>query len=178
MKNRIASARIAGARIVGASLVILLVGPMLSIASAEETTAYREILGQYEAIRVTLLSDAMTDVAKHATAIANRVDELAQNFDAKDAGVPAEKSAECKALLREISSTASRLAEADGIEEAREALFELSKPMGRYRKLAGVEGSMVVFCSMAKKAWIQPHGEIGNPYMGQKMPSCGEVIAD
>ena len=168
MKNRIAST----------SLMVLLVGPMLSVASAVETSAYREILGQYEAIRIALLNDSMTDVARHATAIANRADELAAKFDAKDAGVPVEKSAECKALLPEVSSTASRLAEADGIEEAREALFALSKPMGRYRKLAGVEGSVVVSCSMAKKAWIQPPGEIGNPYMGQEMASCGEVIAD
>ena len=131
--------------------MVLLVGPMLSTASAEETSAYREILGHYEAIRITLLSDAMNDVAEHATAIANRVDELAERFDAKDAGVPAEKGAECKELLPEVSSTASLLAEADDIEEAREALFALSKPMGRYRKLADVEGSMVVFCSMAKK---------------------------
>lgn len=168
MKNRIA----------GTSLMVLLFGPMLLGASAEETSAYREILGQYEAIRITLLNDAMTDVEKHATAIAKRVEELAEEFDAKDAGVPVEKAEECKALLPEVSSAASRLAEAASLEEAREALFALSKPLGRYRKLADVEGSMVVFCAMAKKAWIQPHGEIGNPYMGQSMPSCGEVIAD
>jgi hypothetical protein len=165
-------------RIAATTLMALLAGAMLCTASVEEKSAYREIAQRYEAIRIALLSDAMTDVAEHATAIASRVEGLAAEFDAEDAGVPVEESAECKALLPEVSSTASRLAEAGSLAEAREALFALSKPLGRYRKLAGVEGSTVVYCAMAKKAWIQPPGEIGNPYMGQSMPTCGEVIAD
>ncbi len=44
--------------------------------------------------------------------------------------------------------------------------------------MAGIEGTTVVFCPMAKKAWIQPEGEIGNPYLGQEMPTCGEVVPD
>jgi hypothetical protein len=164
-------------KFVVAGLMLLLAGGMLWATTAEEPNAFREILGHYEAIRLSLLNDATTDVAEHAKAIESRMDTLAKDFDAGDAGVPAEKSAECEALLPEISSAAARLAAAEDLDEAREALFELSKPMGRYRKLAGTEGSMVVFCPMAKKAWIQPHGEIGNPYLGQEMPTCGEVIA-
>jgi hypothetical protein len=164
-------------KIVSTSLMLLLVGGMHPATAEEATNAFREISAHYEAIRLSLLSDATTDVAKHAKAIESQVDELMKEFGAQDAGVPAEKSAECEALLPEVSSAAVRLAEAKDLDQAREALFELSKPMGRYRKLAGTEGSMVVFCPMAKKAWIQPHGEIGNPYLGQEMPTCGEVIA-
>ena len=159
------------------SLMLLLLGGMLSAATAEEN-AFRETLQHYEQIRLSLLSDGLTDVAEHAKAIQNRMDALVKDFDAEDAGVSAEKSAECKALLPEVSSAAAQLADAKGIDAVRNALFELSKPMGRYRKLAGIEGSMVVFCPMAKKAWIQPEGEIGNPYMGAEMPTCGRVIAD
>lgn len=165
-------------KIVSTSLMLLLVGGMLAAGASETTNAFREVSEHYEAVRLSLVKDTMADVAEHAKAIEHRMHELAKAFDAHDAGVPADKSAECEALLPEISSAAAHLAGTEDLEQAREALFELSKPMGRYRKLAGIEGTMVVFCSMAKKAWIQPHGEIGNPYLGQEMPSCGEMIAD
>jgi hypothetical protein len=160
------------------SLGLLLAAGIPAVSSAEESNAFRDISAHYEAIRLALVDDSLADVADHARAIEHRVHELAKDFDAKSAGVPAEKSAECKGLLPEVASAAAALAEKESLDGAREALFELSKPMGRYRKLAGIEGTTVVFCSMAKKAWIQPHGEIGNPYMGEAMPTCGEVIAD
>ena len=151
---------------------------LITRAHAEETTAYQEILSHYDAIRLSMLNDEMRDVVKHARAIEDRVAALRAMFDAHDAGVPPEKAAECQALLPELGEAAERLAEVEDLSKAREALFDLSKPLGRYRKLAGTEGSMVAYCPMAEKAWIQPHGEIGNPYMGQEMPTCGNRIAD
>lgn len=165
-------------KIAATSFVLLLVGATFAAGSANGMDAFKEISEHYEAMRLSLVKDSLTEVADHAEAIEHRMRELAKDFDAEAAGVPEEKSAACEALLPEVASAAAALAEKESLEEAREALFELSKPMGRYRKLAGIEGSMVVFCSMAKKAWIQPHGEIGNPYMGQAMPTCGEVVAD
>jgi hypothetical protein len=158
--------------------MLLLIGGMIAVAAADETNAFWEISEHYEAIRLALVKDTMTDVAEHAEAIEHRMHQLAEEFDALAAGVPAEKSGEGEALVPEISSAAARLAGSEDLNQAREALFELSKPLGRYRKLAGIEGSMVVYCSMAKKAWIQPPGEIGNPYLGQDMSTCGEMIAD
>lgn len=160
------------------SLMLLLVGGMVATGSAEETNAFQEILAHYEAMRLSLVNDSRTDVAEHAGAIVDRIHELAGDFDAEAAGVPEEKSAECETLLPEVASASAALAETQSLDAARDALFELSKPLGRYRKLAGIEGTMVVVCPMAKKAWIQPHGEIGNPYLGQEMPTCGERIAD
>jgi hypothetical protein len=37
--------------------------------------------------------------------------------------------------------------------------------------------TVVVYCAMAEKVWIQPKGEIGNPYYGQSMARCGEVVS-
>ncbi len=147
-------------------------------ATADEGNEFRELSGHYEAIRLALLNDAIEDVAEHASAIEKGAQALANEFDAQAAGVPKPKAEDCRSLLPEISTAAARLASARDLDQAREAFFELSKPMGRYRKLAGVAGSVVVYCSMAKRAWIQPDGEIGNPYMGQGMASCGQVIAD
>jgi hypothetical protein len=165
-------------KILSASFVLLFAIASISGARAEETHAFQEISDHYEAIRVALLNDVMTDVAEHANAIESIGDKLLEAFDAASAGVAAEHGSACRELLPELSSAAARLAEVEDIDGAREALFELSKPLGRYRKLAGIEGSMVVYCPMVKKAWIQPEGEVGNPYMGQGMPTCGQVIAD
>jgi hypothetical protein len=158
--------------------VVLMSFATVSLAGAEESTMYEDISQGYEEIRVALLNDTLDGVAENATAIRQRSDALAAEFDAAQAGVATDKAEEARALLPEISGAADRLASVGDLGEARAEYYELSKPMGRYRKLADIEGSMVVYCSMAKKAWIQPEGEIGNPYMGQSMPRCGEVIAD
>ena len=38
------------------------------------------------------------------------------------------------------------------------------------------KSTVVAWCSMSKKSWLQPAGEIGNPYYGKEMPRCGEVV--
>ncbi len=165
-------------RIVLTSLAFLIAGTLPATEKSEESTAFRDMSVHYEAIRLALLSDSLTGVEDHAEAIRERADGLIDSFDAAEAGVDAEDSGACEALLPELSSAAAELAGAHSLEATRVAFFELSKPLGRYRKLAGIEGTVVAFCPMAKKAWIQPAGEIGNPYLGQEMPSCGEVIPD
>ena len=165
------------------ALLLVLAGGLTGIAVAEdantsEISTFHALLQEYEAVRLSLLDDSLTHVAHRAEAMTGQVTELTQSFDAESAGVAVDKSAECEALLPEILAATTRLAQATNLDEAREAFFALSKPMGRYRKLAGIEGSMVAYCPMVKKAWIQPHGEIGNPYAGQMMPTCGEMIAD
>lgn len=33
----------------------------------------------------------------------------------------------------------------------------------------------VAYCPMAEARWLQTSQELSNPYMGQKMPNCGEI---
>ncbi len=159
-------------------LTLLFGSSWFGSATTAELTTFQDLSTHYEAIRIALLNDTMEDVAQHAEAIAQRAQQLAEDFDNKKAGVPEDKSAECEELLPELAASAKQLNSAEDLAQAREAFFELSKPMGRFRKMAGIEGTTVVFCPMAKKAWIQPEGEIGNPYLGQEMPTCGEVVPD
>ena len=49
--------------------------------------------------------------------------------------------------------------------------------MVRYRAEVEGERPAVGYCPMAAKSWLQLDGEeIGNPYYGQSMASCGEVV--
>lgn len=35
-----------------------------------------------------------------------------------------------------------------------------------------------MYCPMVKRSWLQPEGDVGNPYFGRKMPGCGNVVGN
>lgn len=98
---------------------------------------------------------------------------------AETATDPAAEDADgLKALLPDVVEAAGKLAGAGDIAAAREAFFLLSKRLARYREMVGGERPAVAYCPMVKKSWLQPLGEIGNPYHGQSMPRCGEIVSE
>lgn len=135
--------------------LVLLASPVLSAPAP----AFDAVLGHYEAVRQALLADSLAGIPPHAAAIA----KLGKN-------APAD-------LVPLISTAASNLAAAKDLNGARGAFAELSKPLVRWREAAGRKGTIVAYCSMTKKSWLQPKGEIGNPYYGKSMPRCGEVVS-
>lgn len=164
-------------------LLGLLVAGLLFIPgmiSAENTdlSGYKEMSSHYEAIRLALLGDSLEGVNEHATVIFEQATELTEGFSPAKAGVPESQAGDVEVALQEIHSAASSLVAAGDLGSAREDFFALTKSMASYRKSSGTDGTVVAYCSMAQKAWIQPEGEIGNPYMGQKMPRCGEVVGE
>ena len=133
---------------------------LTGIAGADTATTFSELMKPYEGIRQALVHDTIDGVAEKAAAIRKKADETAD-----DEAMP------------KISDFARQLGEASDLEGAREAFYELSKVMVRYRSKVGGEGLPVVaYCSMLKKSWLQPEGEIGNPYYGQSMAGCGEIV--
>jgi hypothetical protein len=147
------------------------------LALAVEPAGYAAIAGHYESIRQALLSDSTEGVAPHAASIGQAATALIQDFDAASALVPAERSGECLDLLPAIEKAAASLASSKTLGGARDAFGELSKFMVRYRKMLAKPETVVVYCSMAEKVWLQPDGEIGNPYYGQSMARCGEIVS-
>ena len=124
------------------------------------------------------MADSIDGVMNHATALKEKASSLHQNLTAEPAGVSAHDLEDCGTALGDIETAAMKLAEASDLEAAREEFFVLTKPMAKYRKMTGGETTIVAYCPMVQKAWIQPDREIGNPYMGQKMPTCGEVVGE
>ena len=158
-----------------ASLVI----PITATAQAKtETpgTAFAGIMQHYEAVRLALLSDSLEGVSDHGHKIRGLVEHLSKHWNRERAGVSAENADEAQALLPVLSAAATRLAKAEDFDAARTALYSLSTPLVRYRKMVAGELPVVAYCPMVKRSWLQPQGEIGNPYYGQSMPSCGEVV--
>ena len=159
----------------GLLLAGLVMGPVS--AMAEENSAFTTISENYEAIRIALLHDHKKGVAEHARAIEATARQLNGSFSSTQAGVINDKSADCQALLPEIAAAAAMVASAADLTATREAFSDLTKPMVRYREMVPEEKPVVVYCPMAKKAWLQPDGEIGNPYYGQSMARCGKIVA-
>jgi hypothetical protein len=137
-------------------LLTLVVAPAFA---APAPGGFDGILGHYEAVRTALLADRTAGVPDHAKAIAG----LSKS-------APAD-------LGPQIAAAAFKLAAAKDLNAARDAFYELSKPLVRWREAAGSKRHVVAFCPMKKRSWLQPKGEIGNPYYGKSMPRCGEVVS-
>lgn len=162
-------------RIIITALAALIALPL--IATEAPATTFEALIGHYEPIRHALLNDTTEGVAAHASAIARIANEAEKKFSPHAAGVKDADGNECIDLLGAVAKNAAALAKATDLAAARAAFSGLSEPMIRYREMAGGDRPVVVYCSMKKKTWLQPKGEIGNPYGGQKMARCGQVIA-
>lgn len=144
----------------GTTLMILAL--LLTAGPAFSTPApagFDAVLGHYEMTRKALVSDTVAGILDHAAAI----QKLAKS-------APAD-------LAPQIAEAAKKLSAAKDLNTARDAFYELSKPMVRWREAAGSKANVVAYCSMTKRSWLQPKGEIGNPYYGKSMATCGEVVS-
>lgn len=145
---------------IGTTLMILALlltaGPAFS---APAPSGFDAVLGHYEMTRKALVSDTVAGIPGHAAEIA----KLAKS-------APAD-------LAPQIAEAAKKLSAAKDLKTARDAFYELSKPMVRWREAAGSKAHVVAYCSMTKRSWLQPKGEIGNPYYGKSMATCGEVVS-
>lgn len=163
-------------------LIVLLVSLMLAasaaVAHAEGETAFEQIVHRYEAARLALINDTDEGVAEQGREMVAILDDLAADFSAQKAGIDAAQSEELRSLLPLLRTAAASLADATDLAASRDAFYELSKPLVRWRQVAIVEVPAVAYCPMAKRSWLQPEGDLGNPYYGQSMLTCGDVVSD
>jgi Cu(I)/Ag(I) efflux system membrane fusion protein len=148
-------------------------------SGTQDRTAFEAVLAPYEAIHAALARDTLEGVAANARKIQKIAGQAAADFQAKTAGVPADKASQCQALLPKVQDAAARLARATTLEEARQAFGELSRPMVQWREMStSTHKPKVVFCPMAKKPWLQESDQVANPYLGSKMLKCGNIVSN
>ena len=116
----------------------------------------KPLFPRYESVRQSLLNDSFEGVKSNAAALAN---------DAR------------ASKQQEIAKDAEALAKSNDIEAARHAFATLSDAMIAYRRAGDEQPKpQVLYCSMAKHSWLQPKGDISNPYYADPaMRGCGEV---
>lgn len=164
------------------TLLLTLTTPLLASeksADAPQST-FDVVLHHYEVVRVELLNDRMPNVAEHGEAIRKALADLQESWSAEQAGIDPAKAAEVREALPKIAEAAAALAKTSDLDAAREAFYGVSQPLVRYWEAAAQTASrgVVAFCPMVNKSWLQPKGEIGNPYHGQSMAACGSVVAE
>ncbi len=161
--------------------ILLAVGLPIGLSSgilAGESSTFERMTRHYEDIRQALLHDSAEGVAVAARHIEHLLQTLEADSGEKAAGIRSGSENDLRALLPSLQIATSSLIEAATIADAREAFGALSKAMVQYRQLVPEPGPVVAFCSMAQKVWLQPKGEIGNPYYGQSMARCGEIVSE
>lgn len=118
-------------------------------ASKEEAACFKA----YHQVHDALAKDDLAGAKKSAS-------ELAEKATA----------AKCTATPKH----ASELAKSDTLESAREHFKAISEEC--IKMAAGVDGQYVFTCPMVKADWLQTDSkQVSNPYMGKKMPTCGEI---
>ena len=110
----------------------------------------------YESVRQALLTGSLDGVKANAASLAG---------DARASKQPG------------IAAKAGEVVKSSDIGSARQTFAALSDAMIAYRTAGNEQPKpQVVYCSMAKRSWLQPKGAIGNPYYADPaMRGCGEV---
>lgn len=150
--------------------------PVASIDAQVPGTSYAGLMGHYETIRQTLAQDSLDGVQAEAQSLQRVLTEMAEGFQPEKVGIEPSKAEEARVLLPELRVAAANLVAADTLKTSRDAFYELSKLLVQLRKTASGDLPVVAYCSMARRSWLQPEGKLGNPYYGETMPTCGEVV--
>jgi hypothetical protein len=112
------------------------------------------IFDRYETARQALLKESLPAVQTAA----------------KELGAAARSADQPK-----LATVATTVADAADLKAARAAFGKLSDEMIAYRKDAKGDKPVVAYCPMVQQSWLQPAGEIGNPYADAAMRGCGVV---
>ena len=109
------------------------------------------VFASYEQVRQALLHDSIAE--------------------AKSAAGPLASAKNTK-----IAQHAASLQKASDLAAARQAFAALSNEVIKYRDAQAGERPVVAYCPMVKQSWLQPKGEIGNPYATDvSMRKCGSI---
>ena len=174
------------ARVARTLLALLLVTPLFLVgcgsdsgleagpppsASYNDSTyeSLRRAILAYDELRVLLVADSLEGLQPAGRTAATHIAAAREALAGGDLTL--------EAFLGEAEAAAGSLAKSGDLASAREAFGELSRALiavaATDHRL--VEGWEAFSCPMTETfpKWIQPEGEIENPYMGQAMPSCG-----
>lgn len=131
------------------------------------------VLKPYESVRQALVEDQLEGVAEAAASIRDAGKAF---MEEPHDGMPAEELSALESLIPALISAAGDLAQAGDVAVARASFWALSESLLKYRSLYASQDLRVAYCPMADKSWLQPDGEIGNPFYGQAMANCGSFV--
>ncbi len=136
-----------------------------------------KLLDQYFALQKNLADDApeksLADIKSIATTAESFIAELTASNTVKN-----------KTLSTELNAALQQLHTSSNIQELRTAFYPLSKVLIDAVSTFGVSGSYAIYehyCPMAFNDtganWLDTSETINNPYFGDEMLRCGEVLS-
>lgn len=146
----------------GLLLLILWAHPLLACgttrgARTERTSQITQpdaVFLNYENARLALLEGSLRDVQAAAKGLANAAERAHRN---------------------EIRERALALQETTDLAAARTVFAALSEELIEFQQFTATD-RVVAYCPIEKKRWIQPTGQIENPYGDASMRRCGEFV--
>ena len=146
---------------------------LISMLSADEMfdSKMNEIAVKYLSIQEMLAADKTDAVAMNAAEIV----KLSKDLNVSK--VPEEHKMHFVNLPEKIGINAQKLSEAKNIKAMRAVFTELSKPMAMWASMIMPAGINVAYCSMAPGSWLQKGETIMNPFYGDSMLHCGEIVS-
>lgn len=138
--------------------------------------AFGKVLTEYFAIRKALAGDGVTGVKEAAGRLKEALAEV------KAAPSPAVADAEKGNLSQQLdalgAATDGLMAEGVPVEGARETFALVSKPVMYVVAFHyGGNAPEIFYCPMKNLAWLQDEAQMGNPYYGSQMLTCGLKVA-
>lgn len=132
----------------------------LATSGASLKEPVKSVLDRYLKIHDALADDSMDGISANAALISKTV-----------------KADEAKTLPSEVAREADALAGAKDLATARESFKVLSQALIKYLSDKNVQTGKFneAFCPMANAYWLQTNKDISNPYLGHRMPDCGEI---
>lgn len=155
---------------------VTIVTPLIVNADAGITTHIQNVYVDYLQMQSALASDKFNEAATAA----NHLITLMSNF--KDSTLPQNQKQLYETHLAAIKESATNIANSAGIDGQRLAFEPLSVHVFELLKSFGSNKPVYqTYCPMAfdnkGASWLSDKTAIRNPYFGDKMLECGEVVS-
>jgi hypothetical protein len=159
-------------RKIALALFLLSVLPLGATANPGKCPAcsFTAVQRPYDAVRLAFTADRLPDAKKEAAKL-----RTAAQAEVAWAKTASGRGPELAAPFTTVAAAAAKIERASSITDARKAFGEASEALRAAMRIAERDDFLVVYCPMVKLHWLQPKGEIRNPY-GSAMPNCGRTV--
>ena len=157
------------------AIPFLFLASVLPLAAAENpgkcpACSFTAVQQPYDAVRLALTADRLPGAKKEAAKL-----RAAAEAEAAWAKSATGRGPELGKPWTNVATAAAKIERARSLTNARKAFGESSEALRAALKIAERDDFLVVYCPMVKVHWLQPKGEIRNPY-GSAMLNCGRVV--
>ena len=130
------------------------------------------VLAYYLQIYETLCADDIAEVGRTAGLISLRAKKIDPTT------IQNENAPMYRNIPKDLRRAGRAMFKAKTLEELRAGFRDLSRPVVIWAGLSKPTGLAIFYCPVSNATWVQPEGDVKNPYHGSKMHGCGQAVAN